>query len=78
MSAVALYAGRMRRAVVLLLAGVLTVLTLLLLAGHGPWAGETLWAVNGTTHGLNDGDVPVLLAWAVGMGACAYLWREER
>ncbi|GAA4673106.1 hypothetical protein [Nocardioides nanhaiensis] len=68
----------MRRPVVLLLAGVLTVLTLLLLAGHGPWAGETLWAINGTTHGLNDGDVPVLVAWAVGMAACAYLWREER
>lgn len=78
MSAVALYAGRMRRAVLLLLAGVLTVLTLLLLAGHGPWAGETLWTINGTSHGLNDGDVPVLLTWAVGMGACAYLWREER
>ena len=59
-------------AVVVLLGLVLTVLTLLLLAGHGPWAGRTVIAF-GPRHGLNSGDVPVLFLWAAGMGCCAYL-----
>ena len=42
-----------------LLAGVLTLLTLLLLAGHGPWAGPVIWAVS-PYHGLNVGDLPVI------------------
>jgi hypothetical protein len=63
-------------AVVVLLGVVLTVLTLLLLAGHGPWAGRQLFAFN-VYHGINSGDVPVLLLWLVGMGGCAYLLRKD-
>jgi hypothetical protein len=60
------------RALAVLLALVISVLTLLLLAGHGPWAGRLLVDL-GSGHGLNTGDVPVLLLWTVGMGGCAYL-----
>ncbi|MDO9497322.1 MAG: hypothetical protein Q7J48_16580 [Nocardioides sp.] len=64
------------RAVAVLLALVLSLLTLLLLAGHGPWAGRTLVELGGR-HGLNTGDVPVLFLWGVGMGGCGYLFRRN-
>lgn len=64
------------RAVAVLLALVLSLLTLLLLAGHGPWAGRTLIELGGR-HGLNTGDVPVLTLWAVGMLGCGYLVRKN-
>lgn len=67
----------MRRGVVVLLAGVLTMLTLLLLAGHGPWAGPVMWEWS-TSHGLNVGDLPVLAAYGVGCGCCAWLWRHPQ
>ena len=68
----------MRRGVVLLLVGVLTVLTLLLLAGHGPWAGPVVWEWS-ASHGLNVGDLPVLAAYGVGAGVLRWLWgRSER
>lgn len=60
------------RAVAVLLALVISVLTLLLLAGHGPWAGRTM-VTFGKGHGLNTGDIPVLLLWALGMAGCGYL-----
>jgi len=62
-------------AVVVLLGMVLTVLTLLLLAGHGPWAGRQLIAFN-VYHGINTGDVPVILLWLTGMSGCVYLLRK--
>lgn len=58
----------------MLLAGVLTVLTLLLLAGHGPWAGPVVWGWS-ASHGLNFGDLPVLAAYGIGLGCCTWLWR---
>ena len=65
-------------AVVVGLALVLSVLTLLLIAGHGPWAGE---AIPGLTlsadHGLNTGDLPVLALWVVGMLGCGHLLRRR-
>ena len=64
------------RAVVVLLGLVLSVLTLLLIAGHGPWAGSTLVAFD-DSHGLNTGDVPVLVLWVVGMAGCGYLVRKR-
>ncbi|GEP33620.1 hypothetical protein NSZ01_13880 [Nocardioides szechwanensis] len=60
------------RAIAILLALVISLLALLLLAGHGPWSGRTLIDFGGR-HGLNTGDLPVLLLWAVGMGGCSYL-----
>ena len=60
------------RAIALLLALVISLLALLLLAGHGPWSGRTLIDFGGR-HGLNTGDLPVLLLWAVGMAGCGYL-----
>ncbi|WP_193609672.1 hypothetical protein [Nocardioides lijunqiniae] len=60
------------RAVVVVIALALSGLTALLIAGHGPWAGRTLIAFS-PRHGLNSGDVPILLTWAVGMAGCSYL-----
>ncbi|WP_341927819.1 hypothetical protein [Nocardioides psychrotolerans] len=63
------------RAVVIGVALVLSVLTVLLIAGHGPWAGRTIFEIN-NRHGLNSGDVPVLVLWAVGMLGCGFLLRK--
>jgi hypothetical protein len=51
----------------------LSILALLLIAGHGPWAGETIWTLD-DSHGLNTGDVPVLALWGFGMVSCGVLW----
>jgi hypothetical protein len=64
------------RVVAALLALVISVLTALLIAGHGPWAGPTLIAFN-PYRGINAGDVPVLALWAVGMAGCGYLLRKS-
>ena len=64
-----------RAALAALVACCLTFVTALLLAGHGPWAGRTILAVT-FDHGLNTGDIPVLIAWAVGLVACGLLGRE--
>lgn len=53
----------------------LTGLAFGLLAGHGPWAGRELVGFTGS-HGLNVGDVPVIVTWLVGMACCWRLWRE--
>ena len=66
----------MRSFLVLCLFGTLSALTLLLLAGHGPWAGHVLWALD-PAHGLNTGDLPVLGLWAIGSLCCAALLRRE-
>ena len=63
------------RLLALVVAGVITVLAVLLIAGHGPWAGPTLVALS-ARHGLNVGDVPVLGLWLVGLGACVLLARR--
>lgn len=61
---------------VAVVAGVVTALTLLLLAGHGPWSGRIVWQAT-PDHGLNTGDVPVLVFWGVGMLACLLLLRRR-
>ena len=71
------YASTVRRGVVVLLGAVLTLLTLLLLAGHGPWAGSVIWALS-SYHGLNMGDLPVLGAYVIGLGCCVWLWGAEQ
>lgn len=53
-----------------IVSGVLSLLAVLLLVGHGPWAGPRLVRLTGS-HGLNVGDVPVLAAWGVGIAALA-------
>lgn len=65
----------MRRADVVMVAVVTTALTLMLLAGHGPWAGRPILTIRAGSHGLNAGDVPVLVLWAAAMVGCARLWR---
>ena len=57
------------------IAGVLTVLMVLLIAGHGPWAGHEIIEVT-ESHGVNDGDIPVLAAWLLGLLCCWRLWRN--
>ena len=64
------------RLLVVLIVLVLTVLTGALLAGHGPWAGPVLVTFS-PTHGLNQGDLPVLAAWLVGVWACLALWSRR-
>jgi hypothetical protein len=65
-----------RRVLIVLVLGVLSALTLLLVAGHGPWAGREIWRLD-ATHGLNSGDLPVLAMWAFGSLCClVLLWRE--
>lgn len=59
------------------LALVISVLTLLLLAGHGPWAGRPIDVLTlSSEHGLNTGDLPVLGLWLAGMLGCGSLLRR--
>jgi hypothetical protein len=67
----------LRRFLVALVAIILTGLALALVAGHGPWAGRELIDIS-ASHGINEGDLPVLGAWVVGMVACVLLWRRPR
>ncbi|WP_127479630.1 hypothetical protein [Nocardioides pantholopis] len=58
----------------LVAAAVMTMLMVLLVAGHGPWAGEVVWRLS-PGRGVNAGDLPVFASWVVGMLACAGLAR---
>ncbi|MBB6628471.1 hypothetical protein H5V45_14195 [Nocardioides sp. KIGAM211] len=67
----------MRAFLVVCLFGIISALTLLLLAGHGPWAGHTIWRMD-AAHGMNVGDIPVLGMWGIGSLFClVLLWRES-
>ncbi|ANH38234.1 hypothetical protein I601_1803 [Nocardioides dokdonensis FR1436] len=66
-----------RRLIAIAVYLVTSVLALLLIAGHGPWAGRVLFRVS-ESHGFNTGDVPVILLWAAAMACCAALWRDTR
>ncbi|MEI5671629.1 MULTISPECIES: hypothetical protein [unclassified Nocardioides] len=66
----------MRRELAIVVAACLTGLMMLLIAGHGPWAGSVIWRVS-PGHGLNNGDLPVLGLWIVGMGAVVLLARRD-
>ena len=68
-------AGRGTQWLVAVAGAALSALTVLLLAGHGPWSGEVLVSVT-RHHGLNVGDLPVLAIWAIGTTACALLWQR--
>ncbi len=54
----------------------LTAMTLLLLAGHGPWSGHVLVELT-NRHGLNYGDLPILALWVIGLICCVALWRRR-
>lgn len=62
------------RLLAIILAEVVSIFSVLLIAGHGPWAGPLLLKVS-ENHGLNVGDVPVLVLWVAGLAACVSLWR---
>jgi len=51
-----------------------TAVTLGILAGHEPWAGHSILAL-GRGHGLNAGDVPVLVVWAAVIEWARHAWR---
>ncbi len=70
------YDGAVRSLLVLGVMTALTSLMLLLIAGHGPWAGEPIWQVS-DNHGINTGDIPVLVIWALGMLAAGLLRRDD-
>ncbi len=57
------------------LALILSVLTLLLLAGHGPWSGDVILQLD-DARGVNSGDLVVVPLWLAGMACCAWLWRR--
>lgn len=61
------------RLIAIVMAWITSVLTLLLIAGHGPWAGRALITLD-SVHGLNTGDIPVLFLWAASMYCCWDLW----
>ncbi|MDN4163323.1 hypothetical protein [Nocardioides abyssi] len=63
------------RLLAVVLAEVVSILSVLLIAGHGPWAGPLLLKVS-ENHGLNVGDVPVLVLWVAGLAASVELWRR--
>jgi hypothetical protein len=66
----------MRRELAVVVAAALTGLMLLLIAGHGPWAGDPIWDFGGS-HGLNQGDLPVIGLWLVGMAGVVLLGRAD-
>lgn len=51
-------------------------LAFLLVAGHEEWAGPTLVALS-AEHGLNEGDLPVLLLAVVLLVLIWRWWRSE-
>jgi hypothetical protein len=55
---------------------ILTGLMLMSVAGHTPWDGTVLLSIT-TSHGLHEGDVPVLVAWLLGLLGCGWLWRNQ-
>jgi hypothetical protein len=65
----------LQRGLILLVAGALTALMLIALAGHGPAAGQVILRVS-ASHGVNQGDLLPLAVWASGLTACAVLWRH--
>lgn len=63
------------RVYVVVLALLLSGLTFALIAGHGPWAGREVFEIS-ESHGVNEGDLPIVIAWVLGMGCCWGLWRS--
>ena len=51
-----------RRLIAIAVYLVVSILALLLVAGHGPWTGRVLFTVS-DSHGMHSGDVPVVLLW---------------
>jgi hypothetical protein len=67
----------MRAALGLIVAGALTALMIINIAGVGPWAGAVLFSVSGT-HGIHQGDLPVIMFWVIGVAGIVTLslWRD--
>ncbi|MCR6032167.1 hypothetical protein GGQ22_12040 [Nocardioides sp. zg-579] len=63
------------RLLAVVLAEVVSILCVILIAGHGPLAGPVLIELS-ADHGLNLGDIPVLGLWLLGLAACGELWRR--
>ncbi|WP_043501687.1 hypothetical protein [Georgenia sp. SUBG003] len=61
------------RAWVVMVVAAATAAALGILAGHEPWAGHAVLVV-GRGHGLNTGDVPVLVSWAAVLGWARHAW----
>jgi hypothetical protein len=55
---------------------VLTALALLLVRGDGPGSGEVLITLRGS-HGVNSGDVPIVVLWVVGAAAAVLAHRRS-
>ena len=65
-----------RRLIAIAVYLVVSILALLLVAGHGPWTGRVLFTVS-DSHGMHSGDVPVVLLWLAGMACSVALWRDD-
>lgn len=51
----------------------LTALAARAVAGHDLWAGRTLVSLT-ASHGIDSGDIPVMVIWLVGMGCLVAAW----
>ena len=63
------------RACLVVVAAIITMVSLVAVAGHGPFAGHVLLALT-ANHGIDEGDVPVALAWLVAMCCLVAVWRR--
>ena len=65
----------LNRILVVGLAVLLSVFALTLMYGDGPGSGKVIWSP-ASEHGVNTGDVPIIVAWAIGLVACAVLFKR--
>lgn len=62
---------------VLIFGLVLTLFLVLVLGGAQSWSGPVLWTF-GSSHGVHEGDLPVIVLWLVGMVGAVALWSPPR
>jgi hypothetical protein len=53
----------------------LSTMAIAMIRGDGPGSGGILFELS-STHGVNKNDVPVFVAWLVGLIGTAWLWWE--
>lgn len=66
-----------RTVAALLLLSAATAAAAYLLQGHRPSAGRTVWVLT-RTHGINEGDLPVIAAWVACAALCGLLAAGRR
>ncbi len=54
----------------------LTGMAAAMVAGHHPWDGPELFGIT-ETHGVNLGDLPVVVAWVAASAYSGWRWRRS-